>query len=230
MTNEPFDRILKKTLADFKVSRSEKSVIQRILSELGADDQQRDFLRHRAFELARGEVAGAQSQGVLDWLEAIVKILDSEPDTIIAKNNHAAAYFSPGDDCLRAINGLLSRAKHSVDICVFTITDNRISDCIVETRKRGVTVRVISDDDKSEDRGSDIERFKETGIDVAIDDSRHHMHHKFAIFDRKTILTGSYNWTRSAAEFNEENILVTHDSRIAGYYQQEFDRLWSALH
>lgn len=67
------------------------------------------------------------------------------------------------------------------------------------------------------------------GIEVAIDKSEHHMHHKFAVFDRCITLTGSYNWTRSAAEFNEENILVTHDPRIAGRFQEEFNCLWKKL-
>ena len=230
MTDEPLDRILKKTLEDFKVSRSEKRVLKQILNELGADDQQRAYLRHRAFELARTEVLGPQAHGVLDWVEGIVKALDAD-DATDANDGHdrADAFFSPGDDCLNAINGLLNRAQRTVDICVFTITDNRISDRIVETRSRGVSVRIISDDDKSEDRGSDIERFEQAGIEVAVDDSRHHMHHKFAVFDQRITLTGSYNWTRSAAEYNEENILVVQDPRIAARFVEEFNRLWKEL-
>ncbi|MCA9147290.1 MAG: hypothetical protein H6821_07915 [Planctomycetaceae bacterium] len=230
MTNEPLDRILKKTLEDYKLSRSEKGVLQRTLRELGVDDQQRSYFRHRAFELARAEVLGPQAHGVLDWLEAVVKVLDAgETVDVASKDDRSEAYFSPGDDCLRAIAGLLNRTQKSVDICVFTITDNRISDDIVETRGRGVEVRIISDNDKSADFGSDIERFERAGIQVVVDNSEHHMHHKFAIFDRRITLTGSYNWTRSAAEYNEENILVTHDRRIADRFQQEFERLWKKL-
>jgi mitochondrial cardiolipin hydrolase len=230
MSDEPLDRILKKTLDDFKVSRSEKRVLQRILDELGADDQQRAYLRHRAFELARGEVLGPEAHGVLDWLESIVKVLDSKESADSDQaHDRAEAFFSPGDSCRNSITGLLKRTRQSVDICVFTITDNRISDSIIETRDRGVEVRIISDNDKSEDVGSDIERFERAGIKVAIDKTRHHMHHKFAVFDRRITLTGSYNWTRSAAEYNEENILITHDSRIAGRFQKEFNRLWDEL-
>ncbi len=230
MTDQPFDRILKKTLDDFKVSRSEKRVLQQILKELGADEQQRDFLRHRAFELARSEVLGPQAHGVLDWLEAIVKILDADqPAADDAEQDRAEAFFSPGDKCRHAIVGMLQRCRTSVDICVFTITDDRISDAIVKARNRGVAIRIISDNDKAEDLGSDIKRFEHVGIDVAIDQTDHHMHHKFAIFDGGITLTGSYNWTRSAAEYNQENILVMHDPRIAMRFQAEFDKLWKAL-
>ena len=228
MTNEPLDRILKKTLEDFKLSRSEKRVLQRTLTELGADDQHRAYFRHRAFELARSEVLGPQAQGVLDWLEAIVKVLDADESTDASEQRNEA-YFSPEDNCPRAITGLLNRTQESVDICVFTITDDRISDSIIETRERGVEVRIISDNDKSADFGSDIKRFERVGVHVVIDQSDHHMHHKFAIFDRRITLTGSYNWTRSAAEYNEENILVTHDPRMARRFQDEFDRLWKKL-
>ena len=228
MTNDPLDRILKKTLEDFKLSRSEKNVLQRTLEELGADDQQRAYFRHRAFELARAEVPGPQSHGVLDWLEAIVKVLDASASNE-ASDDRSEAFFSPGDNCPRAITGLLNRAQKSVDICVFTISDNRISDVIVETRERGVEVRIISDNDKAADLGSDIERFERVGVQVAVDQSEYHMHHKFAVFDKRITLTGSYNWTRSAAEYNEENILVTHDPHIARRFQEEFDRLWKKL-
>ena len=55
------------------------------------------------------------------------------------------------------------------------------------------------------------------------------MHHKYAIFDDSRVLTGSYNWTRSAAEFNEENIIVSDDSRLQGLFSQHFKQLWDEV-
>jgi phosphatidylserine/phosphatidylglycerophosphate/cardiolipin synthase-like enzyme len=227
MVDEQLDRILKKTLEDYRISRGEKRVLKSILNELDADDHRLGVIRHRAFEIARDEVLGPQAKGAINWLEDIVKVL--QPDTSPSDVPEVEAYFSPGDSCMRAIIGLLRRARRSVDICVFTITDNRLSDEILETVGRRVKVRIISDNDKSEDRGSDIERFERAGIDVIVDQTRHHMHHKFAIFDQRITLTGSYNWTRSAAENNEENIVVTHDARITRRFQEEFDQLWRNL-
>ncbi len=225
MTNPRVDDILRGTLEDFKISRGEKHVLKELLSDAKPTSQQLAFIRSRAFEMARDDVLGPQARGAIDWLEAIVKILDVD-DSQAAEQTRFEAFFSPGTSCVHAIAGLLERAQRTVDICVFTITDDRISDAIVATYKRGVTLRVISDGEKAEDLGSDLERFMQVGIEVAFDHSRYHMHHKFALFDRNITLTGSYNWTRGAADQNAENILVTHDSRIADRFQEEFDRLW----
>lgn len=55
------------------------------------------------------------------------------------------------------------------------------------------------------------------------------MHHKFAIFDRKTLLTGSHNWTRSAARANQEKIVLSEDVRLVADFRGYFDRLWTAF-
>lgn len=88
-------------------------------------------------------------------------------------------------------------------------------------------IRVVSDDDKSGDLGSDIERLAEAGVSVRIDRTPVHMHHKFAIFDGDMLMTGSYNWTRSANDENHENLLVTFDPALVAAYTKELERVWS---
>ena len=113
-----------------------------------------------------------------------------------------------------------------MDICVFTITDNRIADAIEKAHRRRVQIRVISDDDKAMDAGSDIDRLGRSGVPVRVDRSEHHMHHKFAIFDKTRLLTGSYNWTRSASLYNDENFLITGDAELLKAFTRMFDKLW----
>jgi hypothetical protein len=48
--------------------------------------------------------------------------------------------------------------------------------------------------------------------------------------DNTTLLTGSYNWTRSAAHDNEENFLITGDPRFVAAFGRQFERLWKTLH
>jgi phosphatidylserine/phosphatidylglycerophosphate/cardiolipin synthase-like enzyme len=95
--------------------------------------------------------------------------------------------------------------------------------------EQGIQIRIITDDEKVDDHGSDIKRLAAAGIEVRIDNSVNHMHHKFALFDNRRVLTGSYNWTRSAADDNQENILLTDDKRAVAAYRDEFEKLWAAM-
>jgi cardiolipin hydrolase len=230
MTKEELEKILVQTLADYKFSRGERQAVQAALAAIPADDQLLAFLRHRVFEIARGELTDPQAKAMLNWLEEIVKVL--LPAVTAAKPvtpRPTEAYFSPGNDCVQAICGLLRRSMRTTDICVFTLTDNRIADAIEAAHRRGVAVRIISDQEKAADPGSDIERLGSRGIAIRMDRTADHMHHKFAIFDGTILLTGSYNWTLSAATSNEENLIVSYESPLVRQFASAFEKLWRQL-
>ena len=88
---------------------------------------------------------------------------------------------------------------------------------------------LVTDDDKAADRGSDVDRLAEAGVTVRADRSAAHMHHKFALADGSILLTGSYNWTRSAAHDNEDNFVITGDRRFVKAFARQFEKLWEAL-
>jgi phosphatidylserine/phosphatidylglycerophosphate/cardiolipin synthase-like enzyme len=89
-----------------------------------------------------------------------------------------------------------------------------------------VRVRILSDGDKAEDRGSDVWALTATGLETRLDYSDAHFHHKFAIFDGSAVVTGSYNWTRGADRDNRENFLVTWDREVVKQYAGGFEELW----
>lgn len=134
--------------------------------------------------------------------------------------------FSPGDACGKHIRTLMSEAQERLDICVFTISDNDIADAIKNAFDRGINVRIVTDNDKMWDEGSDIKSLYDHGIEVKIDQTDYHMHHKFMVVDGHTVLTGSYNWTRSAAQFNHENIISLTDRQVSQKFSAEFEKLW----
>ncbi len=184
------------------------------------------LLRSIAFKIAHGLPPEDQAEA-LEWLEGVMKALS--PDTSLAQQPSAQALFSPGDAPLNRIVGLLGGSRDTVDICVFTVTDNRVSEAIAKAHRRGVNVRIVTDDDKSFDKGSDIAQLREGGVPVRTDRSPHHMHHKFALFDGDVLLSGSYNWTRSAANHNRENVIVTSDMRLVRPFRDLFEALWGEL-
>ena len=52
------------------------------------------------------------------------------------------------------------------------------------------------------------------------------LHHKFAVIDNKTVITGSFNWSPAAAHTNDETLLVIHSPQLAKHFTREMNRLW----
>jgi phosphatidylserine/phosphatidylglycerophosphate/cardiolipin synthase-like enzyme len=225
MAEQAILELLAKTLADAHLSRSERQSLRAVLEKAAPTEAELARYRHEAFALARQTLAGSQAEAVLGWLEETLPLL--QPAAGPAAAPLAETFFSPRDDCARQLAAIIGRARHLLDICVFTITDDRIAEAIRAAHRRGVQVRIISDDEKTADLGSDIARLRSEGIAVRLDRSPAHMHHKFALFDKELLLTGSYNWTRGAASLNWENLILINHAKLVTAFQHEFDRLWA---
>jgi phosphatidylserine/phosphatidylglycerophosphate/cardiolipin synthase-like enzyme len=68
---------------------------------------------------------------------------------------------------------------------------------------------------------------QELGISVKIDAQHAIAHNKVMIIDGKTVITGSFNFTKAAEENNAENLLVIRDKKLADQYTknwQEHDK------
>jgi phosphatidylserine/phosphatidylglycerophosphate/cardiolipin synthase-like enzyme len=75
-------------------------------------------------------------------------------------------------------------------------------------------------------QGSDVRRLAQAGIPCVADNSPFHMHHKFAIVDGATLLTGSLNWTVQAVQSNQENVIITDDAALVHAFAGCFAQLW----
>ena len=224
MEFDALDRSLRESAQDFTLDAGEKLELRELGQQLDAGRIR--FLRNRAFDIARDAMRGepGATLEVLRWLEQVVKTLDAADQ---AAPVVSSAYFSPGDTCLRRLCDLMRGCRDTLDICVFTIADDRLTEAILDCHARGVQVRVVSDNDKQHDSGSDIDRLRARGVQVRVDDAPSHMHHKFALFDGRLLLNGSFNWTRSASTSNEENLLVIDHPQLVSSYAREFDELWA---
>jgi len=226
MTMQQIEAALRDTLEDRRLSRSERRALSEVLDDADLTLHQRGAVRSLAVDLARKAMSNELSPAdTLDWLDDALKLLLPE-EASSRQPVRSQALFSPGEACRKRIQSLFRHARQTADVCVFTITDDRITSAIVDAHQRGVRIRIITDDAKSFDRGSDIDVLARYDIDVRIDRTPHHMHHKFAIFDDETLLTGSYNWTVSAMRHNEENLIVTDDTRLVREFAAEFANLW----
>ncbi len=223
MDLERIEEALLQTLDDGRLSRAERSALARLLAGEVRNAHDRDVVHGRAFDIARRGLRGGGRR--MEWLEDVSRLISASTDRD-EEEPLTEVWFSPRDDCAGRIVSLLERASRTADICVFTITDDRISGAVLDAFRRGVMVRIITDDAKALDLGSDVEVLASSGVPVRIDADPAHMHHKFAVLDRRIVVGGSYNWTRSASTSNQENLMVLDHPRLASRYLEEFDRLW----
>lgn len=134
--------------------------------------------------------------------------------------------FSHEETSLSKLVRVLSEAKQSLDVCVFTINCRELADAVIRQHNNGVVVRVLTDDEQMGSTGSQIEKFLREGIQVRHDLSSFFMHHKFAIIDRKTLVNGSFNWTRQAVTGNRENVVISSEEFVVTSFAEEFEKLW----
>ena len=223
MDVDALDRILREAVQDFRLDTEEKVELRALGQTL--DPGRVRFLRNRAFDIVREELLSDPGDAAagLRWLEQVIKTLDAASETAPVVSS---AYFSPGDSCLRRLGDLMRSCRTSLDICVFTIADDRLTDAILACHARGVRVRIVSDNDKQHDSGSDIARLRDHGVSVRLDDTPAHMHHKFALFDGRLLANGSFNWTRSATRDNDENLVVSDDANLVRVFGLQFEKLW----
>ena len=51
------------------------------------------------------------------------------------------------------------------------------------------------------------------------------LHHNFVVIDGKRVVTGSFNYTKTAAESSYENLVVIESEEVAGKFLEEFDKI-----
>jgi cardiolipin hydrolase len=211
-------------LQDNQLSKVESREVRAQLLDLPNEDIQ--YLRNRLFDLARDRLVTADTMEILSWLDRCSKLLTAELSDRQSENN---AWFTPGYECRNQIVRQLNKARRKIEVCVFTISDNTLSQALIEAHQRDIDVHIISDNDKQHDQGSDLQQLIKQGIAVRFDDTPDHMHHKFCLIDGITLINGSFNWTRSATDRNQENIVVSNDRKLIRQFEKRFAELWMAF-
>ena len=188
------------------------------------DRVERGELKMRLFNEAKlFSTNGDDSVKPIRWLENSFELIEKNTFRL------HEVLISPGKQIPDTLHVLLENAKRSIDICVFTISDQSLSKRLLDAHMRGVAVRIISDDKKVNDRGSQVYNLKKAGVKVKIDHSRYHMHNKFGVIDNRISFTGSYNWTYTATKHNQENLLITTNYDIVRQFGEEFEKLWKEM-
>jgi hypothetical protein len=128
----------------------------------------------------------------------------------------------------RKFQHYLLSAHETVDIAVYTLSDERIKDLLLRLTFRGVCVRVYTDKSTT---NSIVQDLADWGVQVKymlpMNPNRNElMHHKFAVVDGDLLLTGSMNFSWSASNGHRENISFLNLPQMVKPYIQEFEDMW----
>jgi len=150
-------------------------------------------------------------------------------------------FFSPNGGGAQEIISQIDNAESYIDIAMYSFTYEPIAEAIVRAKNRGVKVRILMDKGQSQGKYSKYKFFLDNGLAVIQDRHAGIMHNKIAIIDGTVLFTGSYNWSKSAEETNEENLLEfidesteneensfksLYEKEIIKIYQKRLDYLW----
>jgi phosphatidylserine/phosphatidylglycerophosphate/cardiolipin synthase-like enzyme len=126
----------------------------------------------------------------------------------LGRISSTSVYFSPKGGCLEAILKEINAARSEILVLAYSFTAEPLANGLISAKKRGVHVEVILDKSNEVERYSDLHIFMHNSLPPLIDAHHAIAHNKVMVIDKKTIITGSFNFTNQAEHENGENLLV----------------------
>ena len=148
---------------------------------------------------------------------------------------------------LQVISQHLAAAKRTIDMALFVFSAQSLTNVLAENIKTGIGVRLLADPGFASRSFSEVLDL----LSLELPDHRcmietnnqplktplqsvgtprlargDKLHHKFAVIDNKTVITGSFNWSPAAAHTNDETLLVIHSPKVAAHFTREMNRMW----
>ena len=169
--------------------------------------------------------SAARSLVVIMAMCSLVPLQAEEPKRAqpAAAQEGISVHFSPHGGCTEAVVAEIGKAKKSIKLQAYSFTSAPIAKAIVEAKERGVEVTAVLDKSQRTEKYSSATFLHNQGVPVFIDAKHAIAHNKIILIDGTTILTGSFNFTKSAEENNAENLLILRDkAELFAAYEKNF--------
>ena len=136
--------------------------------------------------------------------------------------------FTSEDGALeQAIIPLVNSAQSSIRFLAFSFTDYPLANAMITRLRNGVNVAGVYERVGSDTEASEFKTLFCAGVPVRKDGNPSFMHNKIIVVDERYVVTGSMNYSTSAEEGNDENVIILDNPDIARLYLQDFDRIWA---
>jgi phosphatidylserine/phosphatidylglycerophosphate/cardiolipin synthase-like enzyme len=176
------------------------------------------------------------------------------PVEVLAGQTRVLVQFSPTskqqawvDSSNGAIGKLLNSSQNQVDFALFVFSEPELSSILQAKSQQGVKVQGLIDrqfayreyssglslmgadgSNLCSAAGTNAVPLTTIAVGVATLPTGDLLHHKFAVIDRQTVITGSHNWSNAANYHNDETLLVIQNNpTVAAHFDREFNRLYA---
>ena len=157
---------------------------------------------------------------------------DNTPHVFTYTNAVIEIYFAPTDGVIEQISDAVAAADTSFQFAQFFWTDAVLGQLAVSKFvTAGVDVWGTWDQLGAGSVSSQDNILCAAGVPVRVEDFGGKLHHKVGVIDAfssdPTVVTGSFNWSGSADNSNDENTLIIHNADIAAAFYEEMVRLYA---
>lgn len=146
----------------------------------------------------------------------------SHSTDLILNNTPAKVLFSPDGGSTEAIITEIQNAKSEILVQAYSFTSAPIAKALLDAYKRGVKVQAILDKRQRTTNYSSATLLANSRIPTFIDDAHAIAHNKVMIIDERTVITGSFNFTKAAEQKNAENLLIIQSKEMAKIYKDNW--------
>lgn len=199
------------------------------------------------FDIMWGDGVGGKPDSLFGTNKPLRKI-----DYFIIGGAQVRLKFSPAaKDAAReqTSNGLIATAiagsKKNIDMALFVASDRYLSNILEGKSQQNIQIRALVDsrfayrdysitldmwgiqsakDCKLGTNNAWKQPLKTVGVPNLVTGDL--LHHKFAILDHSSVITGSHNWTMAGNHTNDEALVVIQNEKVAAHFQREYDRLY----
>jgi phosphatidylserine/phosphatidylglycerophosphate/cardiolipin synthase-like enzyme len=197
----------------------------------GAYHNNNNLVRLRSSELAADYTREFEEMFVQDAYGLLSESDTPYPEVLLG-DTLVEVYFSPdegyvsGNQISARLVDLIESAEESVYLLAFSFTSNPIAEALLEQYRAGLDVRGVVESSQINASGAKTNTLRSAGVDLRLDGNPDTMHHKVLIIDEQIMVLGSYNFTRSAEEKNDENLLILHSPSLVSQFLIEFDKIY----
>lgn len=132
------------------------------------------------------------------------------------------------ENILTILNNELCKAKSCIKIAVSWFTNYALFKTINKLAENDIEVQIVINNDSINNGGYCLdfnELISKNNVIFSLVEYPHLLHHKFCIIDDKTVINGSYNWTRFSGSNYENIMIIRNDKSVVNSFNKEFERI-----